>query len=183
MPESFQGHLLAAVPELRDPNFARSVVLLVQHNEEGAFGLVINRPTDARLRDVWNQVSEAPCRREDKLHVGGPVEGPLMALHQHQTCSEKIVIPDVHFCSGRDHLEQLVAEDGPVKFFAGFAGWGSGQLEGEMSENSWLILPARPAMVFSNDPSLWEEIVRQAANARMVDMLKIRHVPPDPTMN
>ncbi|MBS0210582.1 MAG: YqgE/AlgH family protein [Planctomycetes bacterium] len=181
--QSLAGQLLAASPELRDPNFARSVVLIIQHNEDGAFGLILNRPTPAPLREVWHHVSQSSCDRDDKLHMGGPVEGPLMALHQEYSCCEKSVSSEVFFCSDRDHLERLVTHEGEMKFFAGFAGWSSGQLEGELAEDSWLVWPASADHVFSSDPSLWDEVVRQVSADRMVHLLKIKHIPPDPSMN
>jgi len=79
--KSLQGHLLIASPTLLDPNFRKSVVLLVQHNEEGAMGLVLNRPTETKLCEAWTQVAETDCASDASLNLGGPCEGPLMALH------------------------------------------------------------------------------------------------------
>ena len=72
-----QGHLLVASPKLGDPNFFRAVVLLVRHNEEGAFGVVLNRPSNTLLKEVWSNVSETPCTTEAVIHHGGPCPGPL----------------------------------------------------------------------------------------------------------
>ena len=79
---SYFGHFLAAVPDLADSNFYRSVVLMFHHDEEGASGIIINRPSPVELSEVWNKVSEVPCNVHQQLYVGGPVEGPLMALHR-----------------------------------------------------------------------------------------------------
>ena len=78
---SLEGQFLVASRKLLDPNFVRSVVLLVRHSDEGAMGLVINRPTKTTVAEAWRQVSEAPARREALIHLGGPCRGPLMAVH------------------------------------------------------------------------------------------------------
>ena len=78
---SLDGHFLVASRELLDPNFARSVVLIIRHSEEGAMGLVLNRPTKTSVSEAWKQVSEAPCPTTGLIHLGGPCRGPLMAIH------------------------------------------------------------------------------------------------------
>ncbi|HWB01255.1 MAG TPA: YqgE/AlgH family protein [Pirellulales bacterium] len=183
MPPSLQGHLLVAAPELRDPNFYHTVVLLVQHGQQGALGLVLNRPTEATLSGVWKQVSDADCRRDDPMHIGGPVEGPLMALHMLPAHSENEVLPGLHFCASRENLEQLVLTGGEARFFAGFAGWGAGQLEGELAEGAWRTVPASCRHVFSNSEALWEHALKEAAGSEVLGALKIKHIPPDPSMN
>ena len=81
--ESLQSHLLIAAADLSEP-FAHSVVLLVRHNDEGALGLILNRRTNASLKETWARLSEVPCHRNEALYLGGPCEGPLVALHTHE---------------------------------------------------------------------------------------------------
>ena len=181
---SLQGQLLLASPDLRDPNFFHTVVLMVRHNDEGALGLVLNRPLNVRLGDVWNQVGEGAPARNDVIHLGGPCEGPLMALHDEPTLGESEALAGVHFATSRELLEQLVADPTrQASFFAGFAGWSPGQLEGEMSEGSWLTMPATPAHVFAADADLWDKLTRELSGRQIIDTLHIRHVPPDLRMN
>src|SRR5262249_53668892 len=78
---TLQGQFLIASHELRDPNFFHTIVLIVRHGEEGALGLVLNRPTKAQIKQVWEQVSDTPCETEERLYMGGPVEGLLMSIH------------------------------------------------------------------------------------------------------
>ncbi|MBA4017472.1 MAG: hypothetical protein C0483_09895 [Pirellula sp.] len=178
--ESLQGKLLIASPELRDPNFFHSVVLMVKHNVEGALGLVLNRPLDVHLPQVWNQVSEAPCRRNDLIYLGGPCEGPLMAVHDQADLGESEVALGLHFSTDRGALEQLAAEpDRLVRFFAGFAGWSEGQLEAELAEESWHILPATAQHAFSTETDLWDKVMRELKGREIIDVLKIREIPPD----
>ena len=131
--ESLQGHLLIAAVDLAEP-FTRAVVLLIRHNDDGALGLILNRRTRATLKEAWGKLSEVPCFREESLFLGGPCEGPLMALHQHTALLEHETLPGLYFCASKDKLERLAATKGgpPVKFFAGYSGWSAGQLEDEI---------------------------------------------------
>lgn len=181
---SLEGHLLIASKELRDPNFSRSVVLLVRHNDEGALGLILNRPLEVRLRQVWEQVSSSPCKRDDAIHLGGPCEGPLMALHDQAPLGESQVVDGLYFCTHRDYLEELAGDtEHNVRFFAGFSGWAAGQLEGEMEQDSWLTLPAKSQHAFAEEVDLWDQVMREVAGKRILETLKIREVPPDLRMN
>jgi len=96
--ESLEKHLLIASPYMLDPNFQRTVVLMVQHSDEGAFGLVINRPTDKLLKDLWREINNSPCDSDEPVHLGGPVPGPIMAIHTDPTLGEKEIIPGLYFC-------------------------------------------------------------------------------------
>jgi len=181
---SLEGHLLIASKELRDPNFSRSVVLMVRHNDEGALGLILNRPLEVRLRQVWEQVSSTPCKRNDPIHLGGPCEGPLMALHEQASLGESQVVDGLYFCTHRDYLEELAGDpERNVRFFAGFSGWATGQLEGEMEQDSWLTLPAKAQHAFAEEVDLWDQVMREVAGKRILETLKIREVPPDLRMN
>lgn len=181
---SLEGHLLLASPDLRDPNFLQTVLLMIRHNDEGAFGLVLNRPLKVRLQEVWGQVASTPAARNDVIHLGGPCEGPLMALHDEPTLGENEVVSGVHFCTERDLLAQLAADPSrQIRFFAGFSGWGPGQLEGEMEEGSWLTLPAVAKHIYEPIEDLWNTLMRDVHGRKIIDTLHIRHVPPDLRMN
>ncbi len=182
--KSLQGHLLVAAPTLVDPNFFRSVVLLVQHSEEGALGVILNRPSKTTVREAWEQVRQSACHQQGPLHLGGPCQGPLMALHSLPAWSESEILPNVYFSAGPENLEQLVAVgDVEIKFFIGYAGWGAGQLEQELEIGSWETLPAREKHVFPDGPDLWERTLREAASRRFLSALRIDQVPDDPSLN
>src|SRR4051795_298785 len=95
--KSLQGQLLIAAPKLRDPNFFRSVVLLVQHDEQGSLGLVLNRPLEVSIRAAWKQLSSTSCEIDGNLYQGGPCEGCLMALHTDVEASDMEVTEGVQF--------------------------------------------------------------------------------------
>ena len=134
MPSSLQGHLLVASPNLGDPNFFRSVVLLVRHNEEGAFGVVLNRPSNTPLREIWVKVSESPCTTEAVIHHGGPCPGPLMAVHREEFLAESEVLPNLYFATDKDQARTLGAQaerDGPIlRGLCRVAGWAAGSGDG-----------------------------------------------------
>ncbi|MGD9722525.1 MAG: YqgE/AlgH family protein [Pirellulales bacterium] len=181
---SLQAHLLIASPKLPEP-FTRAVVLLVRHNEEGALGLILNRSTTASMQDAWSKVSDIPCQRDEAIFLGGPCEGPLVALHTDEFLLEIEVLPGLYFCAGKDKLETLAAreEAGPVKFFAGYSGWSPGQLEDEIRRGSWSIMPAQMEHVFAFEEELWPHMCRQVADASLRGRLGIKHMPPDVRMN
>src|SRR2546425_12008605 len=125
---SLAGHLLVASPRLGDPNFFRTVVLLVKHSEEGAFGLVLNRPSNTPLKEVWSNVSQSPCETDALIHHGGPCSGPLMAIHREEFLAESEVLPNLYFATSKDKLEHLALRPTEMaRFYAGYAGWQAGQ--------------------------------------------------------
>lgn len=182
--DSLQGQILIASPKLRDPNFAESVVLLVQHDDNGALGLILNRPLEMRIDQAWDQVSEVPCNSEQHLHLGGPCEGPLMALHDQASLGQLIVLPGVHFSTEKFALEQLVGEDyRPSKFFVGYSGWSPGQLEREIADGAWLQAQANDDFIFSAEEDLWLNLHRQISFRQQHPWVDPNLIPPDPSVN
>lgn len=185
MSNSLQGHLLVASPSLKDPNFLRSVVLIVQHSDEGALGLVLNRATNTTIKKVWEQIQDSKCQLNSPLYLGGPVEGPLVAIHTRPAWADLEVMSGLYYSVQTEHLEKLItAEDAqPVRFIAGYAGWGPGQLESEIGEGAWAIAEATLDAVFEQDAQDWEKISRSLADQQLAALLKVKHVPVDPTLN
>ena len=181
---SLQGQLLIASPKLRDANFFKTVVLMVQHNEEGALGVVLNRPLEATIESAWEQVSEGPCNAEGRLHQGGPCPGPLMVLHTNSAHAQIEVMEGIYFTTDKSAIEQLVlVNDGPMKFVVNYAGWGPGQLEGELEAGGWFIAAATQEQVFRSDEQLWPTVVRAAAREMLYPWLDPKLVPDDPSVN
>lgn len=182
--QSLGGQLLVASTDLHDPNFFQAVVLVVQHHADGALGVILNRPTTTKLRMIWSQVSDSPCNSDAVLCAGGPIQGPLMAIHANDALAESEILPGVMITSNRDHITSLVDDDvHPLRLFAGYAGWGGGQLERELAEGSWLVVPATEQHVFQPERDLWKHLLKQINGAQMLAALKIKHVPSDPRAN
>jgi len=182
--ESLRGHVLIAAPRLADGNFFRSVVLIVQHNKEGAFGLVINRPSRNRVADIWNALGVEDCPVDAPLFIGGPCEGPIMALHNEPAHSEDEVLPGVHFCTHKEPLDELVSRGAsPLKVIKDYSGWGPGQLEAEMEMGGWLTLPATSEIVFGDPDEVWTAVTRHVNADILTQGSRIKHVPKDASMN
>jgi putative transcriptional regulator len=184
--QSFEGKLLVASPHLEDSPFSQAVVLLLYHSEDGAFGVVLNRPMDQTVDSLWSQLSDQPCQCRRPLDMGGPVSGPLMALHREESLAEMDAhVPGgVYVAATKEHLEQLVSEaDQPCRVFVGHAGWTGGQLEQELAAGVWLLAPATAEVVFSEDQNLWRHVIHQIGRSVLHSALKIKHVPRDVSWN
>jgi putative transcriptional regulator len=182
--KSLKGHLLIASPEMPDSDFAKTVILLVEHAEDGAYGLTLNQPTDLTVRQAWAQNNASPCRVEALVYFGGPCGEFLTALHTDRALSNIEVAPGLHFVQEPAKLARLVEQHvEPVKFFVGFAGWDQGQLEAELEDGSWLTKPGLPEHVFAYGDDLWPKLARQILGERTFAALKIKRRPDDPSSN
>ncbi|HVX87186.1 MAG TPA: YqgE/AlgH family protein [Phycisphaerae bacterium] len=177
------GKVLVASPQLLDPNFARSVVLVVQHDAKGAMGLVLNRPLETSVGEAWSQVSAVPYDNGDPLFQGGPVEGPLMVIHHDAARGQIEVLPRVYLSSDADAVRGLVADaTEPMKFFVGYSGWTAMQLESELAEGAWHVALIEAEHVLETPPALWEQMVRHARKA-VGPAVDPKLIPPDPSVN
>lgn len=182
--QSLTGHFLVASRYLRDPNFVKSVVLMIQHDEEGAVGVVINRPADKTVRDVWDAIGYDPCERDDLIYVGGPVPGPLVAVHTLEPYSEREVLPGVHVSMHRDAIDLIVRKkDVSLRLYSGHAGWGGGQLEDELEAGGWLTIEATKDDVFADHETIWKSVTERIGLEIMAPDIDEKFVPTDPSLN
>jgi putative transcriptional regulator len=164
-----KGKLLVASDGLRDPNFAETVVLLVEYNEQGAMGVILNRATRVKLSELLPRIKGLK-QRGDPIYEGGPVERSeiLMLLRSTQEPEHsRAVFADVYLSSSADLLKRLAAEssrdNAPFRVYSGYAGWASGQLEAEVGAGGWHIFPASAAVVFAPEPGgLWRDFISRA---------------------
>ena len=169
MVQSLRGRYLIAGRHLKDPNFFRTVVLVVEHNDAGSMGLVLNRPTAVQVRKALAGHFELP-EASAPVYFGGPVEPlALFLLHNaaEQAGGELPVLPGLFVGANAEVFEKIVttaaATGAKYKVFAGCAGWGPGQLEGELARGDWLTAPADPESVFHDDPyAQWERLMDDA---------------------
>ncbi|WP_447979647.1 YqgE/AlgH family protein [Candidatus Nitrospira bockiana] len=161
-----KGIFLVASPSLRDPNFRQSVVLLCEHGPDGALGIVVNRPTGMLITEALPQIPVLEGQRH-VLFSGGPVQpNQVLILYR---LSEELdethhVFNGVYLGGDMAALERVLRSSSETEMFrayAGYSGWGPGQLEQEMKTGSWMTLPADPYLVFQKDPSrIWSDILR-----------------------
>ena len=159
---SLTDHFLVAMPELKDPNFFQTVTLICQHNENGALGVVINRPIESlALHDVLSQLELGVKLNQpailEPVYAGGPVHNELgLVLHEGLGTWQSTIPVGEHMAltSSRDILESMADGTGPKSALLslGYAGWGAGQLESEIHQNSWLTVKARLDLVFDTPP-------------------------------
>lgn len=197
---SLTGKLLLAAPAMEDPNFARSVVLIVKHDAEGAMGLVLNRPTGATVREAIDGDGEVACQTDAVLYRGGPCDGPLMVLHGEAELAQETVIPEtpgtpgasgaggsgVYFTVESDLVRDLLADNrGEARYFHGYAGWTAGQLDDEVAAGGWLTLDATVQNVFEPgmDTQSWAALIRERGLEELKGRINPNLIPPDPTVN
>jgi putative transcriptional regulator len=181
------GRLLVATPVLVDPNFDHTVVLLLDIDDDGALGVVLNRPSGVRVGEIlpdWTEVASSP----GMLFVGGPVGtdsalavGALpLAAEQDDPVGFRRLYGDVGIIDLDAPTEILAPALEGLRIFAGYAGWGSGQLEAEVEADSWYVLPSRPGDLFGVDPEqLWSHVLRRQPG----ELAWVSTRPLDPTLN
>ena len=178
--ESLAGRLLISSPSLIDPNFRRTVVLMTHHDEEGAVGLVLSRPSELTIAVAVPDLGELPCAG-DVVYVGGPVQPEavvvLIELEEPDDGVEPIV-GNVGYMPPDVPPEDL--ELSRARVFAGYSGWGPGQLEAELEEPAWIVANAEPDDVFASDPDeLWRTVLQRKGGKFNL----IATMPYDPRLN
>ncbi len=154
------GFLLVASPELLDPNFRQTVVLIVAHDKDGSFGFVLNRPLEQRLVEVLPDVD--PRGADVLLFEGGPVKTDMVQFVTSRGDVGRAAVPGVRVGAGLEELLALDVDAEEVHAYVGYAGWGEGQLERETEEGSWIIAPARAEHVFGIPAvRLWATVLRE----------------------
>ena len=165
-PEDFKnkqygkGSLLIANPVLPDPNFSRTVILLCNHNDQGSFGLVINRSTQLKAPDLFSSIDILKSYNA-KIYMGGPVS-QSMVFYLYRSAKDVIdldkICSGVYLGSNLETLESLYLDIGNpgenIRFYLGYSGWSGGQLDGEMEQNSWLVQNANEKLVFLDSEEL-----------------------------
>ena len=182
--ESLRGKLLIASPKIVDPNFRRVVVYMAEHTEEGAMGLVLNRPADTTVTEAVPDLEWLASEDDAGVWFGGPVSPAsviVLAEFEDPSSAALIVDGDLGFVPAeigdRDAFAATVRR---ARVFAGHAGWGPGQLEAELEEDSWIVEPAQRADVFTGAAeSLWSEVLRRKGR----DYVLLATMPMDPSLN
>ena len=180
--DSLRGQLLIATPSLVDPNFHRTVILVTEHTEEGAMGLVLNRPSPTRVDEAVPELAD--LAGEDALvHVGGPVQTEallVLADFRDPAAAATIVVADVGLVSADMETEELGGAVRRARVFAGYSGWGPGQLESELEEDAWIVEAPIPAELIASDPdALWSAVLERKGGSFAL----VARMPLDPSLN
>jgi putative transcriptional regulator len=181
--DSLRGKLLLAGPTLLDPNFRRTVVLIVEHTEEGAMGLVLNRPSTATVGDAVPDLDWL-TESGERVYVGGPVapNGVIVLAEWNDPDQAAVLVDDdLGFVPGEaPDPDQLLNAVRRARVFAGHAGWGPGQLEDALAEEAWIIEPPERPEIFTEDPDgLWSQVLRRKGR----EFALLSTMPLDPTLN
>lgn len=179
--ESVRGQLLIAGPNLLDPNFQRTVVLVVEHTDEGALGLVLNRPSESTVGEAVPEL-DGLVQADEQMFIGGPVApSGVIVLAQ-------FADPDPAALLSFENVGLLRTdaslEDPPAvldaRAFAGHSGWGPHQLDAELELGGWILEPATAGDAFSTDPeNLWSEVLSRKGGSYAL----VARMPPDPSLN
>jgi len=179
--ESLKGQLLIAGPGLVDPNFWRTVVLVGEHSDDGALGVILNRASGSSVGEALPELT-ALAADLGAVYVGGPVQPSAIVVLADFVEPERasgIVLDTVGFLPAETGPENL-GELRRARVYAGYAGWGPGQLDGELEEGSWIVEPAVPDDVFTRDPDgLWSAVLRRKGGFFAL----LATMPPDPSAN
>jgi putative transcriptional regulator len=179
--ESLRGHLLIAGPGLLDPNFWRTVVLVGEHSDEGALGVVLNRSSETSVEEAVPELAVL-AEGMGAVHVGGPVQPSavvVLADFAEPDDAGALVLDSVGFLPSEVEPESL-GELRRARVYVGYAGWGPGQLDDELEEGSWIVEPAVADDVFTDDPEgLWSAVLRRKGGPFSI----LASMPPDPSQN
>jgi putative transcriptional regulator len=180
--DTLRGQLLIASPSLLDPNFRRTVVLVGEHSEEGAMGVVLNRPSPVSVEEAVPLL--APFVADaDRVHVGGPVQQQAIIVLGEFASPEKagsLVLGAIGFLPASVEEGESLGELPRARVFAGYAGWAPGQLEEEIDEDAWIVTTAEPDDVFTDDQDgLWARVLRRMGGRYTL----LARMPVDPGVN
>jgi putative transcriptional regulator len=182
MEEPLVGQLLLASPSLRDPNFTRTVVLVGAHSEQGAMGVVLNRPSAVAIGDAVPQLALAVDGAE-RVFVGGPVQPEslvLLAEFLDPAPAGLLVLGRIGFPAPDADIDVLAEATSRGRVFAGYAGWGEGQLDAELEQGDWIVHAAEPRDIFSENPEgLWSDVLTRKGGSYAL----IARMPSDPSVN
>lgn len=180
--ESARGQLLIAGPTLLDPNFWRTVVLIVEHNDEGALGLVLNRPSETSVGDAVPQLAEL-VDLDESLYIGGPVQpSAVIVLAEFEDPGDAALLAfgDVGVLGTGSSPEEAVAGVRAGRAFVGHAGWGPEQLDSELERGDWIVEAARLQDAFTDHAlDLWSDVLTRKGGSYAL----VARMPPDPSVN
>jgi putative transcriptional regulator len=165
---NFEGCILVAAPNQDSPNYAQAVCLLVHHSQKGSVGVFLNRSFTTQVPDIWQHLAgqEVPQSARRPIHFGGPMSGPVIALHNRRELAEYTTADGVYIAAQVNHLQQLVqlVDESEVRLIVGQATWQPGELEAELKAGKWYPMAVTPQLVFASDDEMWGKAMREIGN-------------------
>ena len=173
--ESLTNKFLIAMPQLQDSCFEGSVIYVCNHNDEGALGLIINKPSELPLFEIFAQLELEDERANQTVLSGGPVEndkGFILHRSERSWTSTINLTNDLKLTTSKDILSSIARNDGPEEYLMtlGCSGWNPGQLEQELADNSWLAIPANQDILFSDDFANMADMIASTLGFNMVQL-------------
>ena len=179
--DSLRGHYLIAAPSLSDPNFARTVVLIAEHSEEGAMGVILNRASETTVAEAVPELQD--LAGSDVVHLGGPVAPDSVVVlgeYPDPEAAGLLICGHVGLPAADTELEALERDTRRLRVYAGHAGWGPGQLDAELEREDWIVEPAVPEEIFTEDPdALWGTVLARKGG----QFALLARMPLDPSLN
>ncbi len=177
-----KGNLLVASPYLQDSPFSQTVILLLQHNSNGSFGVVLNRAADDQIKNAWQELTGMDIDR--RIVAGGPVGGPVFAIHESKAAAEMEMPGGIFVTANSEALKELVrANEFDYRIVFGVAAWQAGQLDQEMLRGLWYSMSADVQDVFDDPEWMWENSIRRYGRDVVCDLLGVDDLPDDPSLN
>jgi putative transcriptional regulator len=181
------GYLMVAAPGVQDPVFSRSVCIIVEHSEERTIGIMLNRPMAIDTAPLWQELfegTEKPLNAISHVNFGGPQNGPVLAIHDNKHLAEGGNSEGVYLSAQAETLKKI-AQVTPehCRLFVGHAVWQVSQLETEIVNGDWHVLPAIPELVFADEPSMWARGIQAVGNGVILSATGLPSVMKDVTLN
>ncbi len=187
--KSLVGKLLVTTPYVPVGfPFSQAVILVLQDTHEGVFGVVLNRPASPEMLLAWQQVTDRPQFAAEKLVAGGPVQGPVLAIHREQDLAEVEIQGGLFVSVQKEAIEELSNLEldhagSPFRIVLGAVSWTPGQLENEIDRGTWFVVDGEPDQIFSDPSQMWERSVRRYGAESIRNLTGIRNFPSDPLLN
>lgn len=182
--ESIEGQALVASPFLMDRNFHRSVVYIIKHDKMGTYGLILNRPLNVLVSELLLQVCDETIETDESIYLGGPVEGPVVVVHEMPTEDAIVYEPGVYLTSDKEEFTAICQQSkSRYRVFNGYSGWGPGQLEDELKQGGWLVCPLTKDDIFADSDEIWQNVLKKIGQSILTDTLNVTHIPADPSAN
>lgn len=178
-----QGKLLVATPKLDATRFERSVILLMQHDKRGTFGVAINKPATDQVRSAWEHLTGSDPAEDQMIVAGGPLKGPVIALHQVPDLCDVAMPGGIFVAAQIEKLNELARHEDPYRIVVGLAGWKNEQLKSELESGCWYMMQSDADTVFEDPEWMWDFCIDECGRHQIAELIGHNGFPDDPTMN